>query len=79
MIRLYIIGVSILITAIIANGIVIKLGIVSWYDFLNQLSANGFEALKSLNVLDYLWLFVSYPMVLGLGYWIGERLFSTFS
>ena len=38
MVRLYIIGVSILLVAIICNIIVSKLGIVSWYDFLENIT-----------------------------------------
>ena len=75
MIRLYIIGISILITAILCNLLISKLGVASWYDFLNTLSKNE---PKSLNFIDYLWLFLFYPLFLGLGYYIGDLIFNYF-
>lgn len=76
MVRLYIIGISILIIAIIANAVVIKLGIKSWYDFIEMLSQHGITAFKNLSTIDYIWLFIGYPMVLGLGYWLGDKIHS---
>ena len=75
MIRLYIIGLAILIVAILANGIVIKLGIKSWYDFIELLSKNGTSAFNILSTIDYLWLFIGYPLVLGSGFWIGNKIY----
>jgi hypothetical protein len=75
MLRLYIIGIAILIIAILANGLVLKLGITSWYDFINRLSDNGLSAFKKITIIDYLWLFIGYPLVLGLGYWLGAYLY----
>ena len=71
MVRLYIIGVSILIVAILCNFIISKLGIASWYDFLNNLTKNE---PNNLSVIDYLWLFLLYPIFLGLGYLLGDFL-----
>lgn len=79
MIRIYIIGIAILLIAIVANGIVLKIGIKSWYDFLRILSNSGIAGFKQLSVLDYLWLFVGYPFVLGIGYWVGNHIFKLFS
>lgn len=79
MIRLYLIGICILIIAIVANGIILKLGIKSWYDFIGLLSDHGFSAFSKINVLDYLWLFIAYPLVLALGYLIGDRLYNLWS
>jgi hypothetical protein len=69
MVRLYIIGVSILLVAILFNFIISKLGIASWYDFINILSKNE---PNNLSVIDYLWLFLFYPVCLGLGYLLGD-------
>ncbi len=77
MIRIYIIGLSILVIAILANGIVIKLGITSWYDFINLLSKNGNQAFTMISIIDYIWLFIAYPLVLGFGYWVGDVLHRT--
>lgn len=73
--RLYIIGLSILFIAIIANGMIIRLGIKSWYDALTLLNEYGLTAFKQLSVLDYLWLFLAYTMVLAFGYWVGDKLY----
>ena len=79
MLRIYIIGITILIIAIIANGIVLKIGIKSWYDFLSLLSNSGISAFSKLSLFDYLWLFVGYPFVLGFGYWIGDEIYKLIS
>ncbi|MDN3492555.1 DUF7672 family protein [Winogradskyella bathintestinalis] len=75
LIRLYVIGLTILIIAILANGIIGKLGLKSWYGFIELLSKNGSTAFRQLTVIDYLWLFIGYPLVLGFGYWLGDKLF----
>ena len=69
MIRIYIIGVLILLVAIIANIIVSKFGIATWYDFLNNFTKNQ---PNNFSIIDYLWLFLIYPFTLGLGYLIGD-------
>lgn len=75
MLKLYIIGLSILITAIIANFIASKFGLLSWYEFLNLISSKGIQSLKTVRFLDYLWLLLLYPFTLGLAYWFGNKLF----
>tara|TARA_B100000902_G_C27307863_1_gene916609 strand:- start:634 stop:858 length:225 start_codon:yes stop_codon:yes gene_type:complete len=61
MIKYYFIGVIILISAILANIIASKIGLKTWYDFLNTIN-NG----TSLSTFDFIWLFVFYPFTLGL-------------
>lgn len=75
MFRLYLIGLSILVTAIVANAIAIKLGFKTWYDFLTLLNQDGLTTLKNLRILDILWLFLAYPFLLGIGYWIGDKIY----
>ncbi|MBO6606089.1 hypothetical protein [Psychroserpens sp.] len=79
MIRLYIIGICILIIAIVANGIVLKLGLKTWYDFIGLLNDFGLSAFSKIGIFDYLWLFILYPFVLALGYVIGNKLYSFWS
>lgn len=74
MLRIYIIGLAILIIAILANSLVVKIGLKSWYDFLNLVNEKGVVALKLTTIIDYLWLFIGYPLVLGFGYWIGDKI-----
>jgi len=76
MLRIYIIGVSILIIAIIANTLISKIGISTWYDFGPDLFKRGFLAMKEAGFLNCLWLFIIYPLILGLGYVIGDKLYS---
>ena len=78
MIRTYIIGVSILLIAIIANVIVKKLGFSTWYDFGPTLIIKGFIVIKEVGLLNLLWLFIIYPLVLSLGYLIGEKIYNLF-
>ncbi len=79
MIRLYLIGICILLIAIVANGLVLKLGIKTWYEFIGLLSEHGLSAFSKIEVFDYLWLFIGYPFVLALGYILGDRLASLWS
>lgn len=76
MIRLYCIGLSILIVAIIANGIIGKIGLKSWYEFFELLIKYGFEAFGKLKVMDWIWLFLVYPLILGFGYLIGKNIYN---
>lgn len=76
MIRLYCIGLSILMVAIIANGIAGKIGLKSWYDLFELLNKYGFEAFSKLKVLDWIWLFLVYPLILGFSYLIGEKIYN---
>lgn len=76
MVRFYFIGIAILSVAILANGIVLKLGIKSWYGFIELISTAGLSAFKKITPIDYLWLFIGYPFVLAFGYWIGDKVYS---
>ena len=73
MLKLYIIGICILIIAIIANALIVNVGLKSWYDFVNLLQDSGSEAFKKLGVLDYIWLIIAYPLILSLGYVVGSK------
>ncbi len=79
MIKIYCIGLAILFIAIISNALIGKIGLLSWYDFLNKLTEEGFTMLKSIRFIDYLWLFMGYPFVLGLGYILGAKLYELFT
>ncbi|MCK0108948.1 hypothetical protein MWU58_06565 [Flavobacteriaceae bacterium S0825] len=76
MVKIYLIGLCILIVAIIANAIIIKIGLMSWYDFIELLTNDGASAFKKVEILEYFWLFFGYPLVLGFGYVIGIKLHS---
>ena len=72
MIRIYIIGVCILMIAIIANVIVGKVGLSTWYDFGPQFFKRGFVVVKEVGFFSTLWLFFLYPLVLAFGYILGD-------
>ena len=76
MLKLYIIGISILVVAIFANFLAAKLGLLTWYDFLKSISEKGFQSVTSAGLVNLLWLFILYPLSLGLGYWLGDKLFN---
>ena len=57
MLRIYIIGVCILMIAIIANVIIGKVGLSTWYDFGPQFFKRGFVVVKEVGLLSALWLF----------------------
>lgn len=66
MLRIYIIGLVILISAIVFNVVSSKLHIMGWYDFLTHLVAQGKSTFKQMKWLDFAWLFFFYPLLLGL-------------
>jgi len=75
MIRIYVIGLSILVVAIIANFFAKIIGISTWYDFLNSFTN---PTTSNFKFIDYLWLFFIYPIILGLGYLLGELISNFF-
>ena len=72
LIKLYVMGFTILIIAILANFLASQLGLKTWYDFLNQWG-NG----DALSLKDGLWLFVLYPLILGCSFLIGNMLWKS--
>jgi hypothetical protein len=74
MIRVYLIGLFILITAIIANVIAAKLQLKSWYALLDGLT-NSSSLSDLLTLKDSLWLFILYPLILGLGAVVANLLY----
>ena len=78
MIRLYLIGLCILLIAIVANLVVGKLGLSTWYDFGPEFFKRGFPVMKEVGLLNCLWLFVFYPLVLSSGYILGNKIYYLF-
>ena len=77
MIRFYCMGFFILVIAILANGLAQSLGIKTWYGFF-QLLLDKNESIMGLTFLDFLWLLIIYPIILGataaLGDWIYNQI-----
>jgi len=72
MIKFYIDGVCILLVAILANLLASKLHLQSWYSFLNEWSEKGGSVWERLLFRDWLWLFLVYPILLGLAVPLGR-------
>ena len=73
--RLYFIGLSILIIAIISNVLIGRLGLVTWYDFGPKFFSNPIIEMKNAGFLNCLWLFFIYPIVLSFGYIMGDKIY----
>ncbi len=59
-------GIIILIGAILINGLGSKLGIETWYGYLNSIADKGFgETNKILAWPNLLFLYIIYPLCLG--------------
>ena len=78
MIRLYLIGLCILLIAIVANLVVGKFGLSTWYDFGPEFFKRGFLVMKEVGLLNCLRLFVFYPLVLSAGYILGNKIYYLF-
>jgi hypothetical protein len=67
MLKLYLTGLAVLLTAILANVLAAQLHVLSWYDFITLLTKEGSAGWRQLRWQDALWLFVLYPLLLGAG------------
>jgi hypothetical protein len=76
MLKIYLIGIIILVAAILLNGIVNKLGILGWYDFINLLIEKETATSRKLRIIDIAWLFLAYPFMLGLAVVGGNWLYT---
>ncbi len=76
MIKLYIIGLFILLIAIAANSTATYINLNTWYGFAQEAiqKESVLTALKNQKIEDLIWLFIAYPMILGSGYLIGEKI-----
>ncbi len=68
MIKFIIQGWIILIVAIAANALVDFIGLKGWYEFLSE------SSIRKTRFVDYLWLFILYPCILGAGVWLANSL-----
>ena len=74
MIRLYLIGITVLITAILATLFAEKIQCKTGYDFLKGLSSS-YNYWSVLKFKDMLWLFIAYPLLLGFGSFVGNLIY----
>ena len=64
MLKIYLIGIIILVTAILLNGVINKLGVLGWYDFITLLVDKETAPARKVRMIDMLWLFIAYPFLL---------------
>lgn len=61
-VKIYIIGLIILLAALAINGISKLFGFMNWYQFIGNPG--------NASIVDYIWLFIGYPFCLGLAVFI---------
>jgi hypothetical protein len=67
LLKIFLAGIVVLVVAVVLNLVASLLNLVTWYTFLNQVTELGLAAsLKSLRAVDYLFLILIYPFLLGL-------------
>lgn len=63
----YVVGIAILLVAIILNSLASKLGILTWYGLIMDISKRGIiGAIKNTRFLSLFFMFVIYPFTLGI-------------
>jgi len=77
MLKIYLIGIIILVTAILLNGVINKLGVLGWYDFITLLVDKETAPVRKVRIIDMLWLFIAYPFLLGLAGVGGSYLYTS--
>lgn len=77
-IKLYSLGLGILIVSVFANYIAADFNLMTWFSFLQGMSTYGFiNMLYRVSVFSFLWLFLIYPLVLGIAsYTLYKYIFS---
>lgn len=75
MLKIYCVGIIILVSAIVLNGLSNKLGITGWYDFIRSLMEKGRDTFALLRWTDYAWLLAGYPFLLGCSAKLGDFLY----
>ncbi len=76
MIKVYIIGLSILFIAILSNTLASYINLNTWYSFAQEIiqKESIFKAIQNQKIEDLIWLFFASPTILGCGYLIGEKI-----
>ena len=55
-------------------GMAAKIGVLSWYDYLKLIMDK--KSGTPIRWLDYAWLYIIYPFLLGVAYKLGEVLYT---
>jgi len=73
LLKLVLSGYFLLFFAIVINAGAKYFNIMTWYDLLNSLKDK--TALKKLKILDIIWLFIGYPITLGIVIYVATEIF----
>lgn len=75
-IKIFLVGWIVLITAILLNIITMRLGITGWYQFFESVEKTGLiRAFNNLSPVPMLYMFIIYPFLLGVvGYFTFKAL-----
>jgi len=74
--KLFTTGYCILLIAIFSNIIADSLELETWYKFLKRSNNIGLKkTISTLTSLSSIWLFIIYPILLSIGYIIGEKVY----
>ncbi|MGM0439157.1 MAG: DUF7672 family protein [Patescibacteria group bacterium] len=75
LLKIFLIGVWVLILALVANFLAMRFGINTWYGFVNNISDyNLVTAITHQTSLDIIFLFLIYPLILGIPGWVYFKL-----
>ena len=74
MVRLYFIGITVLITTFFTTLFAEKIQCKTGYDFPKGLSISS-SYWSVLKLKDVLWLFIAYPLLLGFGSFVGNLIY----
>ena len=66
-------GFFLLFFAIIINAIIQYFNIMNWYSFLMILKTKSWP--REITFVDYFWLFIGYPLSLGIIIYLSSRIF----
>ena len=70
-------GYIILLIAILINMIADYLNLFTWYKFLNSIIEFDLKSIITrMNIWDFLFLFIIYPVLLSLAYLLGEKIYN---
>jgi hypothetical protein len=79
LLKIFLAGLVVLIAAVVLNLLANVIGLPTWYSFLNQASEQGFyPAVHDLKAIEFLFLILLYPLLLGLAAYLTFYLTSAF-
>ena len=69
--KCFVAGWVVLVVAMLANALAAAFNLLSWYDMVKRMQQHGATAISDAGVVNLLWLFLFYPLLLGIAAWLG--------